>query len=115
MLQSAGHLLQNMKTFPEFTAELSQRVSSDSEYLDLIKNREFDKALLLNLQIFNDFVTYAKRPKISVLSEKPESQMSRFSEIDQEIHDQRRLFSEICKDIGNSLSPESLESDYDDA
>ena len=87
-----------------------------------IKSRQYDRSLFLNLQIFNDFMNYYKAQRSSLRSPRvrgnlarPSDQGPSASELDQEINEQKRLFSNLCKEIGNTLTPESLESEYDES
>ena len=132
IIQTGILLLNKLKEFQEFSSELLFRLHSETEYIHLLKFKGYDKALLQIFLIFIDFINFTKsqqslpkrvaelydsRSGLKNSMEKPSSRTSKYSDLDQEINEQKRLFSTLCKEIAQSINPESLGSgsDYDES
>jgi hypothetical protein len=115
-----------IQDFPDF-AESCKMNANDLNYS--IKSKRNEVALMSVLNTFNDFLEYSKNktPSRAMLIESFEyrshgqnlnnqSRTSRYSDLDQEISDQKKIFSNLCKEIAQSLNPDLMElgSDLDE-
>lgn len=124
IVQNARTLLLKVQEFSDFTEVLSTKISSITQFLNSIKNRNYEQNLLVTIQTFLDFIDFvkykhgeSKRLTDSYESRntpglifKASSPTSKYSDIDQEILDKKKVFSNLCKEISQSLNPESMNS-----
>lgn len=107
-----------LQDFPDFV-ETCKLNSSD--LASAIKSNRGEIALASVLTAFNDFIDYSKQThpgsKGNLIDSfdsryKPTgnnlSRASKYSDLDQEINQQKRIFSNLCKEITQSLNPELM-------
>ena len=132
LIQLANKILTKLKEFPGFVSEINSRISSGAEFVKKINNKDHSKALSVALKALLDFLNFSNpnrlepRPSsdyfgtrnyLNPNKSKASSKSSKASDLDQELSDQKKLLSNLCKEIAISLNPESLEglSDYEDS
>ena len=115
-----------LQDFPDFV-ETCKLNSAD--LTSAIKCKRPESALVSVLTAFNDFIEYSKlrnfaaRPGLMDSFDSRyknnannTSRTSKYSDLDQEINDQKKIFSNLCKEIAQSLNPDLMElgSDMDE-
>ncbi|OMJ90210.1 hypothetical protein SteCoe_7507 [Stentor coeruleus] len=124
IVQNARTLLLRVQEFTDFTEVLTTKITSITQFLNSIKSKNYEQNLLVTIQTFLDFVDFvkykhgeSKRLTDSYESRntpglifKASSPASKYSDIDQEILDKKKVFSNLCKEISQSLNPESMNS-----
>ena len=105
-----------LQDFPEFAETLNL---NQGELVSLLKIKKHDVVLTSVLSAFCEFMEYCKiKPQSGgravmdsfemrgVGLNKSSSRMSRYSDLDQEIDDQKKVFSSLFKEIAQSLNPD---------
>ncbi|OMJ78466.1 hypothetical protein SteCoe_21705 [Stentor coeruleus] len=124
IVQNARNLLLKVQEFTDFIEVLSKKITSITQFLNSIKNRNYEEILLVTIQTFLDFIDFVKYKygeskrlmdsreyrNSPGLIYKASSPTSKYSDIDQEILDKKKVFSDLCKEISQSLNPVSMNS-----
>lgn len=104
-----------LQDFPEFAETLNM---NQGELVNLLKIKKHDVVLTSVLNTFCEFMEYCKIKPQGVRGgmdsfemrgagvNKSSSRISKYSDLDQEINDQKRVFSSLFKEIAQSLNPD---------
>lgn len=118
--------LVKIQDFPEFAETLNL---NQGELVNFVKNKKSEMALAAVLNCFCEFIEYCKikppNPR-SLLDSfeyrnaglaKSSSRAGEYSDLDQEISDQKRVFNNLFREIAQSLSPDinELGSEIDES
>lgn len=116
-----------IQDFPEFAETLNL---NSGELINLVKTKKTEMALMTVLNTFCEFIEYCKiKPpnhrslidsfeyRNAGMAKSSSSRAGEYSDLDQEISDQKKVFSNLFREIAQSLSPDinELGSEIDES